>query len=148
MNDVFQFQILGRSDAERVLAMGAITHLVSLRDVGSAPLVAAGRVADRIELEFDDASSPGSAVFGYRPPEREDVRLLLHWFQEREAALRAGVVLFQCEQGLSRSPAAAILALRVLGLSAERALTLVQQTQPRAVPNPLMLALAEPWFGN
>jgi predicted protein tyrosine phosphatase len=146
--DSFTFQICARPQAERVLATGAITHLVSLRDVGAAPLAAASRAADRIELEFDDATSPDSARFGYRPPEREDILLLVHWFREREKALRAGTVLFQCEQGISRSPAAAIIALGVLGETSKRALTRVLEKQPRAMPNALMLALAKPLFGN
>jgi predicted protein tyrosine phosphatase len=146
--DTFRFDICGRPQAERLLAAGAITHLVSFRDVGAAPLRSAAAVADRIELEFDDASSPDSAMFGYRPPQPEDMQLLVHWFQERQAALRTGTVLFQCEQGISRSPAAAMIALCVLGASRESASRSVLRKQPRAVPNPLMLALAQPWLGN
>lgn len=142
-----RFDISGRAHAERILARGAVTHLVSFRDVGATPLRVPS-IVDRIELEFDDASSPASAAFGYRPPEAEDLRLLVHWLREREAALKAGAVLFQCEQGLSRSPAAAIIALCVLGHPAQDARKQVLHKQPRAVPNPLMLSLAGPLLGN
>jgi predicted protein tyrosine phosphatase len=143
-----QFFIEGRDDAEQLLHERTPSHLVSLRDVGSDPLRGAARVGDRIELEFDDATSPMSAAFGYRPPELEDIRLLTEWLSERQVALRDGSVLFQCEQGISRSTAAAIIALRILGATRDGALQVVRATRPNAMPNALMLDLAERLLGN
>jgi predicted protein tyrosine phosphatase len=143
-----RFFIEGRDEAERVLETVSPTHLVSFRDVGADPLRAAGRVKDRIELEFDDASSLSSLAFGYRPPELEDVRMLVEWLRERQHALRDGLVLFQCEQGLSRSPAAAVIAMRVLGASYRAAVSDVLAVRPRARPNTLMLELAERLLGS
>lgn len=140
--------IEGRYDAERLLLSRTPTHLVSLRDLGSDPLRGAERIPDRIELEFDDATSTMSAAFGYHPPELEDIRMLTDWFGERRAALRNGVVLFQCEQGISRSTAAAMIALRILGAPREAAEKLVMELRPKAIPNVLMLELAERLIGN
>lgn len=140
--------IEGRAEAERWLVEHSPTHLVSFRDIGGLPLRGAERVGDRIELEFDDATSPMSATFGYRPPELEDLRLLTEWLSERQAALRSGTVLFQCEQGISRSTAAAVIALRVLGAPREHALEVVKRIRPQAAPNALMLELAERLLGN
>jgi predicted protein tyrosine phosphatase len=140
--------IRGRDEAELLLARVATTHLVSFRDLGASPLEEAHRVPDRIELEFDDASSQMSAAFGYRPPQPEDMRLLVDWLRERQRALCEGVVLFQCEQGISRSTAAAIIALRVVGASHEEAKREVGRVRAGALPNPLMLSLAEPFLRN
>lgn len=140
------FEVHGRVSAERALRTHSYTHLVSFRDVGAEVLSGASLVNDRIELEFDDASNPVSTAFGYRPPQAEDLRLLVEWLRERRESLRAGSCLFQCEQGLSRSTAAACIALRVLGLSGVEAATEVRRKQARAVPNSLMLHLAEPYL--
>jgi predicted protein tyrosine phosphatase len=141
-----QLYIKSRAEAEIALAKRNVSHLVSFRDMGALPVSGAERVRDRIELEFDATS--GNAGFGVRPPQVEDIRLLVEWLRERQRPLREGIVLFQCERGVSRSPAAAVITLRILGASPQEAAREVARARPDAVPNALMLSLAEPFLGN
>lgn len=145
---LLRFRIRGRVDAERALEEGTYTHLISLRDTGSEPLVGASRVRDRLELEFDDAENPDSVRLGYRPPQEEDVGILIAWVREREEQLRRGHCLFHCEQGISRSSASACITLQVLGMTREQALASVKRESPGALPNRLMLELASGLLTN
>jgi predicted protein tyrosine phosphatase len=148
MPQLSQLYIMSRAEAELALTRRTVSHLVSFRDVGALPLSGAERVRDRIELEFDATSDPLPESSGVRPLQVEDMRLLVEWLRERQQALCEGVVLFQCERGVSRSPAAALITLRILGASVEEAEREVARGRPDAVPNPFMLSLAEPFLSN
>jgi predicted protein tyrosine phosphatase len=141
-----QLVIEGREIAERALRNSSFTHLVSLRDLGTAPLMGAASAGDRIELSFSDVS--GAAPFGYRPAEREDVRTLVDWLRERREELRTGHVLFQSERGVSRAPAAAIIALRVLGVSRRTAFEAVHRIRAGLHPNAEMIELSDGLLGQ
>lgn len=138
--------IEGREAAERALRRSSFTHLVSLRDLGTAPLEGAARAGDRIELSFSDVSS--AAPFGHRPAEREDVRTLVDWLRERREELRTGKLLFQSEHGMSRAPAAAIIALRVLGLSRRLAFEAVHRVHAGLRPSSEMIELSDRLLGQ
>lgn len=143
-----RFEIHKRESAEKALLARHFDHLVSFRDVGKAPLLAARHAADRIEFEFDDAHHAARTAFGYRPPQVEDMRLLIDWLRERRESLRVGSCLFQCERGVSCSTAAACIAFRVLGSTEQQALVKVRKLRAHAEPNALMLQFARRLLGN
>src|SRR6185503_2462799 len=95
-------------------------------------------VADRIRLVFEDAETQegGGASL-------QDIRRLVGF--ARRLDLGKGHLLVHCQSGISRSSAAAVIALAVmLGPGREsEALTTIRRIHPRGRPNRRMLELAE-----
>jgi predicted protein tyrosine phosphatase len=116
------------------------SHLVSLVSEAEQPATPAGMVADRhLRLVVHDISEP---LLGYVLAGEDHVAALI-------AFLRAwrhddGPLLIHCMAGISRSTAAALIALVVKaeGREAEAALQL-RRAAPHAYPNRRLIALAD-----
>ena len=108
--------VVGRRDATRFLRHPAtknlVRHAISITDVPHhlgiemAPMTALRRVSSRLHLQFDDVMSGANMVT------RDDIARLVR-FCEKVAA-DPGLTLVHCEQGISRSAAAAYILFAVL----------------------------------
>lgn len=149
---MLKLTILSRDGAVAVLALpNDFTHLISIGDaVGSTPLpeVLVSSIPYQLRLEFDDISVRSSWVerWGYIYPSLADVLKILDF---SDTTSTDGHLLVHCEQGISRSTAAAIIfVLRRLGLgSEEEAIKKVFEARQIASPNSLMIKLADDYLG-
>lgn len=122
--------------------MGDWRSVVSIGSPGSEqPFMMCQNV---LRLEFDDVSynTLTTRRAGYQPPTIGDMRALVTFLATAEAP-----IMFHCAAGISRSPAAAIIYLRMRGMSVHMAHSMVGQIRPEARPNTLVLELAEGLIG-
>lgn len=97
----------------------------------------------RLMLDVDDICQP---ALGKVMPDQAMIRRLIafagEWPQDTD-------ILFHCWHGISRSTAAAIIAMHVaLGWTPARITRTMRAALPFAVPNPLMLGLADQLLGT
>ncbi len=88
-------------------------------------------------LRFDDTSDPSD----YRAPTDADMQAILEFVRSTSETDR---LLVLCPGGFGRSAAAAMLARAVQGMAPKQALDATLEDVPRATPNRLMLARADP----
>lgn len=132
-------------DEAQVLLMHAplrVSSVLSLTDAsGSGPPHGFhDHPGPKLWMEFDDVVGPRP---GYKPPTEADVRKIIKFGQHV-----TGTLLVHCAAGISRSPAAAIavLAGREKCMTVEIARGIfdhVLAARPMAIPNPLVIALAD-----
>jgi predicted protein tyrosine phosphatase len=119
-------------------------HVVSLVAPEEQPPTPDGVSPDRhLRIEIHDISQP---MPGYILPEEDHVATLIDLFRERRTG---SAILIHCLAGISRSTAAALIALAVEheGLEKEAALRL-RAAAPHADPNRRMIALADMLLGR
>lgn len=133
--------VASRPLTEQILTRpSTFTHLISLRDSGTPPPVGIEAIPRRIELEVDVALPSATDC---TPPRREHIERLLAWTSSVLVPdLDRCRLLVQCEQGLSRSTAAALIVLSACGSDSAEAWRHVLQIRPRAIPNVAMLRFA------
>lgn len=121
----------------------AIAYLVSIGGPLERPPAGMRTVRTRLRLVFDDVVRQEDGG-----PSREDVERLVRF--ARRVDLSQGCVLVHCRAGIGRSSAAALIILSVvLGPGHEReAAEYVLRENPRALPNPRMLELADLILGD
>jgi predicted protein tyrosine phosphatase len=132
-----------REAAAAAIRTGA-THFISITDPGvSGPLFTS--VAEESVLRLALADVTDLCAAGAVKPEQ--ISDLLAFGRRLASGSRVGI---HCEQGISRSPAAAlILACQELGAElADEAMALVRQLAPEARPNLAMVALADSLLGG
>ncbi len=78
----------------------------------------------------------------YQPPERQHIEELVDFGREMSDLPEWGLLL-NCEAGISRSPAAAIIILTAAGYRPQTAFGLVRRVQPEMLPNRRMLRLSD-----
>lgn len=127
-----------------------ITHLVSIGSKGEAPGYYAHfpTLPYVLRLEFDDVAMYESNVFyapGFVPPTSADVQELVSFAYGIGCLSSPTNVLYHCSGGISRSTAAAYIVLNVLlgPGSEEECLKRVHAARPCAVPNELMVMIAD-----
>lgn len=142
--------ITDRPTARRELNFTASTwtHVLSIGDPGGRLAVSSRRFGDRLlRLEFDDVdpakvgASPEAvwARWGYSAATAGHVQAVATFGRELPAGAH---LLVHCEQGVSRSTAAAAIVLMArYGLSEGEALAFVRDIRPQARPNGWMLRL-------
>lgn len=120
----------------------AVAYLVSIGGPLERPPAGMRTVPARLRLVFDDVVSQEEGGAS-----REDVERLVRF--ARKVDLGKGCVLVHCQAGIGRSSAAALVLLSiVLGPGHEReAAEYVLRENPRALPNPRMLELADQILG-
>lgn len=145
---MFSFKVLSRREASAVNPK-EFTHLVSFRDsIDNRP------VHEVIEL-FKSTGVPvtdfimddvirQSSLVNYVLPTAEMVGAIIAIAKTFDNAAN---VLFQCEAGVSRSAAAAVISLVAQGIEGRSAIQLVEKVRPIAFPNYRMLALAAQQLG-
>lgn len=138
----FQVTICGIDEIAGHCA-GGVTHVLSILDPGSPepePLSGFG-LERRLKLRFHDVIE---AHPGWIAPERWDVEALLA-FSRDVGALRQAHLLVHCYAGVSRSTAAATLALAQArpDRPADEVLREVARLRPRAWPNLRILELGD-----
>jgi len=137
-----QLTICGREEAyDRLKKPEDFTHVISISDAKREVPAVEGvyKVKKRLVLSFDDVSIVRK---GYREPRAEDV--------ERILRLAATVddkssLLCHCEQGISRSTAAAFIVLcdRFGPKREAEAMSFIINCQEGARPNELMVEIAD-----
>jgi len=139
--------ILGSEDLRRRPGQ-AVSHLLRIINPGNkgdVPVWFSGAVLD---LWFGDVTSVEDAeCHRTTPPTAADIRQGIAF---AHAAWQGdGAVLFSCDYGASRSPAMAYAALAAhLGPGAEQqALEIVISVRPEAVPNRLVVQIADDLLG-
>lgn len=144
------FAICSRPEARRELNFAASTwtHYVSIGDPGAQIAVNPRRMGARLlRLELDDVTpdenrSPEMirARWGYIAATSANVQAIMDFGRTLPSKAQ---VLIHCEQGISRSTAAATILLmeRFPDLNRPDALALVRRARPQARPNPWMLGL-------
>ena len=96
------------------------------------------RAADHLRLLIDDVVEPS---LGYTAPERSHVMELIAFLR---ATPTTGSIVIHCLAGVSRSPAAALVALALAAPGRELdAAKLVRAAAPFACPNRLLVSLAD-----
>lgn len=142
--------ITDRATARRELnfVSSAWSHVVSIGDPGSRLAVSPRRLGSRLlRLEFDDVTpneiySPETifARYGYSAATPVHVQAIADF---GKALPSYAQVLIHCEQGVSRSTAAAsiLLMARFPDVNQPEALAFVRQIRPQAYPNQWMLGL-------
>jgi len=134
--------ITDRSGAGEILCSpgrcATVAYLVSIGGPGDRQPAGFGNVAHRIRLVFEDAETQEAGGASL-----EDIRRLIGF--ARKLDLGNGQLLIHCQSGISRSTAAAVIALAVLlGPGREGdALNRIRRLHPRGRPNRRMLELAE-----
>lgn len=117
------------------------THLISIRDAtASRPIEGYDNVPRRLAMYFDDITKH---LDGYTMVTEVNIRQILEFVQNRVDLSQHNDLLVHCEAGISRSTAAAIIVLCACGSSPAEALRRVVAVRPAAVPNELMIALAD-----
>ena len=100
-----------------------------------------------VALTFNDVADAEAASRGLVPPGEEHVATILDTVRAWD---RHAPLLVHCWFGVSRSPAAAIIALAALrpDLSEEAIARALRRAAPFATPNPRMIALADAMLGR
>lgn len=138
------FKVVGRFAAERLLASGVDPGLwlVSIRDIGSSPIRGHEAVDPerKLLLDFDDVTDPRAAIHGYQRASHDDIETLVDFLRKIDDE-----VLINCEAGISRSPAAAIvLVASRMGAGKEKeAVSTVFASCQFCVPNQWVVKLAD-----
>lgn len=119
-------------------------RLVSLLPPGEQPETPRGIAgSDHLRLEMDDVTEPAGAPLA---PSRGHIETLLRFVRGSDPS---SSLLFHCMAGISRSTAAALIAMveNAPGHEAEAA-TLLREAAPHARPNRLMIAIADEVLGR
>ncbi|GAT31565.1 predicted protein tyrosine phosphatase [Terrimicrobium sacchariphilum] len=123
-----------------------VSHFVSLIDPGEKdPSIPPPSVEKDLSLAFsdlDDIEVTLPRFKRYQPPEREHIEELVGFGREMSDLSEWGLLL-NCEAGISRSPAAAIIILTAAGYRPQTAFGLVRRVQPEMLPNRRMLRLSD-----
>ncbi|MEP1205876.1 MAG: protein-tyrosine phosphatase family protein [Rhizobiaceae bacterium] len=127
------------SHLEAQLQSSGARWMVSLMGPGKAATRPAQISAGFLALEFHDIAGPRE---GYSPPSAEQITQLLDFFAQWD---QRAPLLIHCWMGISRSTAAAAIALAQL--NPEQDMTglaeKLRRSSPSATPNSLMIALAD-----
>ena len=125
-----------------VEALGA-SHLISLVPADEQPSTPPSLHPDRhLRIEIHDISEP---IEGCVPCEASHIRTLLDFVDDWDGQRP---LVMHCVAGISRSMAAAMIALVARGgCTAEEAALAVRAAAPHAQPNRLMIALADEMLG-
>jgi len=118
-------------------------HLISIGGPWERPPAGLSSIATRLRLVFADAATQGAGG-----PSREDIERLVRFAQGVD--LRRGGLLVQCQAGISRSSAAAMIILAVIhgpGREGDAARD-VLRANPQARPNQRMLELGGDVLGR
>lgn len=123
-----------------------VSHFVSLVDPGekepSTPPPSVERDLSLVFSDLDDIEVSLPRFKRYKPPEREHIEELVGFGREMSDLSEWGLLL-NCEAGISRSPAAAIIILTAAGYRPQTAFGLVRRVQPEMLPNRRMLRLSD-----
>lgn len=123
-----------------------VSHFVSLIDPGekepSTPPPSVQKDLSLVFSDLDDIEVTLPKFKRYRPPEKEHIEELLGFGRELGELPEWGLLL-NCEAGISRSPAAAIIILTAAGYRPQTAFGLVRRVQPEMLPNRRMLRLTD-----
>lgn len=147
--------ILSRRAAEKALAgEHDFTHVISIRDSryfggddDEEPVHPDGldTVPHVLRLAFDDMRMPRE---GWTMPNATHVRAIADFGRTMGYSSAPTHLMAHCGAGISRSPAAALIALEAAGNELCIAWVAVQGACPGAAPNELMLTLADAHFGR
>jgi len=124
------------------------SHLVSLvashEQPPTPPRIAGAR---HLRLAVDDISEP---LAHYTLPDEDHVRLLIGFLHDwRDDCQRTGPILIHCLAGISRSTAAALVALALSAHGREDIVARqLRQAAPHASPNRRIVALADRLLGR
>ena len=127
------------SDLENSLASSRAKWMISLSGPGKSPQRPEQITGGYLALEFNDIDAPRDDLV---PPDTAHISQLLAFFAQWN---RQGNLLIHCWMGISRSTAAAAIALAALQPDrnpTDIAATL-RQSSPMATPNRLMIAHAD-----
>jgi predicted protein tyrosine phosphatase len=119
------------------------SHLVSLVAPHEQPPTPAGLAGARhLRLAIDDISEP---LAHYTLPDEDHVRLLIGFLHDWHGACRhSGPILLHCMAGISRSTAAALIALALTAPGREELVARqLRRAAPHASPNRRIIALAD-----
>lgn len=123
-----------------------VSHFVSLIDPGekepSTPPPSVQKDLSLVFSDLDDIEVTLPRFQRYSPPEKEHIEELLGFGRELGELSEWGLLL-NCEAGISRSPAAAIIILTAAGYRPQTAFGLVRRVQPEMLPNRRMLRLTD-----
>jgi predicted protein tyrosine phosphatase len=156
--------VLGYSEAAMFLKQpmaAELSAVISIHGQREYPLELADPVAHHLTLEFDDSPAPDdsdplqaarvqlrkreAAEIGLtlRPPTIDHARAILDFAEQVKTC--NGILLCQCQAGISRSPAAALLCLAAwAGPGRERpCVEYLRQIRPASVPHPDLVRLAD-----
>ncbi len=139
--------IAGRTDAGRILCSPrrreGIAYLISIGGDAEPPPAGFRNVPTRLRLVFEDEISLQRGG-----PSQQDIEHLIKF--ARGVDLVGARALLQCQAGVSRSTAAAVILLRTVDpdASAAEIAQYVKQACPSANPNREMLRLAAAILGT
>ena len=134
-----QIHVCPLSSLEASLATSGARSMISLMGPGKASPRPEQITQGFLALEFHDIAEPRE---GLQPAEEADIQKLLDFLVRWD---RQGDLLIHCWMGISRSTAAAAIALAQLQPQQDmQQLALKLRTaSPMATPNPLMISIAD-----
>jgi predicted protein tyrosine phosphatase len=141
--------ICGRDELPR-RTKSEFTHLITIANPGTSCPKPTGFHGPHLQLWFGDVVSEADArQCRTKAPTTRDVQEGMEFFRTARVS-PISKVLFSCDYGASRSPALAYVCLAdQLGVGREsEALDLILNIRPNAVPNRLVVQLADSFLGR
>lgn len=154
--DIMQLAVSSRAALPNYASAG-IKYVVSLTDPGSEgePLAIPESSVKTLQLRFhdlDDIEIKAKKYRRYKGPYDDHVKEIIQFFREIEQSEDPNdpncSILVHCEAGISRSAAAAIIGLTVLGYSHEQAFGFIMEANPHSLPNRRMLRIADTFLNT
>lgn len=148
----YRLFICGKAEVHG-FAGSRVTHLLSIEDPGTPKATPMWFRGVHEQVQFNDAeNNRESAMVGGKLPCRQTVQTILSFGDRclsRTKAAEPVTLLVHCFAGVSRSPAAAfVLASQALGEGREEeALRFVLSLRPQAIPNGLVVQIADELIG-
>lgn len=148
----YRLFICGKSEVHG-FAGSRLTHLLSIEDPGTPKATPMWFHGVHEQIHFNDAENDRDvAIYGGKLPCRQTVQAIVKFGDEclrRSKASEPVTAVVHCFAGVSRSPAAAfVLASQALGAGREdEALRFVLMLRPQAIPNELVVRLADELIG-
>ena len=130
------------SKLDETLKRSGAGWMISLSGPGKSPEQPEQINRGYLALEFNDISEPREGLI---PPSENDIKKLLNFIDSWRSTEQSDPLLIHCWMGISRSTAAALIAMAQINPRADpdQLAGKLRELSPVATPNPLMISIAD-----